>query len=151
LLTRYGESELWEHARIATVEQPFTLTRSRVRGRIDRIDEGPEVPVIVDYKAGRAPADEGRLSADLQVRSYALRGAEMAGREEAVVELHYLQDLRAVRVHFDAGMLRTAGGHVGATADDIRRAHAAGEFPMKPGDWVCNSCPYSTVCSKGKR
>jgi putative RecB family exonuclease len=151
LLTRYGDSELWTRARLSAVEEPFTLRRSQVRGRIDRIDEGPEVPIIVDYKAGTAPADAGRLSGDLQVRSYALRGAEMAGREEAVVELHYLQDLRAVRVHFDAGMLRTAGGHVGATADDIRRAHAAGDFPMKPGDWVCGACPYSTVCTKGKR
>jgi RecB family exonuclease len=151
VLKCYGESELWTQARITGVEHSFMLTRSQVRGRIDRIDDGPELPVIVDYKAGRAPADETRLPRDLQVRSYALRGAEMAGREEAMVELHYLQDLRAVRVHFDAGMLRTASGHVGATADDIRRAHAAGDFPMKPGEWVCGSCPYSTVCSKGKR
>src|SRR5262249_55381937 len=52
-LTRFYRDEEASGAKPAAVEQEFgfDLGRTRVRGRLDRVDETPEGAVIVDYKS----------------------------------------------------------------------------------------------------
>jgi len=150
-LRRYGASPAWRAATIVGVEQGFIidLDAADVSGRYDRLDEGGESPVIVDYKTG-PPKPEAEVKRDLQVRGYAMAMARPTGAERISVEMHWLQTADVTRVTFDRAALSTASGHIDGTARDLARAVAGRDFPAKPNRWRCSQCDFRTVCDEGR-
>ena len=120
-LRRYAESPGWRDAEPLVVEQPFTLSvgAGEVTGRFDRVDALPGgEQVVIDYKTG-PPREEETLRRDLQVRAYAVALARERQRDEATVELHWLQTAEISRMTFDSrvtGKLPLPGGEHRARA-----------------------------------
>ncbi len=151
-LRRYAGSAAWRDADIAAVEESFRLPldHAEVHGRWDRLDGGATSPAtVVDYKTG-TPQDADQLRKDLQVRAYAVAVAQRDRRDEAIVELHYLQTAEVARVSFSRAELDTSYRHLSATARDLEAAWRSGEFPPHPSAWHCPRCEYRTVCDEGR-
>src|SRR5262249_9673877 len=100
-IRRFWHEEEASGSRPTAVEREFgvalpdPLGPVRIRGRWDRVDEGDEGPVIVDYKSSDVReverADE-RASDSLQLQIYALAWREMhRGRLPTRVELRFLE------------------------------------------------------------
>ena len=151
-LRRYAASPGWRDAEPLMVEQPFTLEVSAgdVAGRFDRIDAGPGgVQVVIDYKTG-PPREEESLRKDLQVRAYAVALAREQHRDEATVELHWLQTAEVSRMTFDSVALGRFHFQVESTARELAEARRAHDFPPKPSSWRCGHCEFRTVCDEGR-
>jgi DNA helicase-2/ATP-dependent DNA helicase PcrA len=149
-LRRYAASPGWRDPAIAAVESAFELPvdSGRVSGRFDRIDNGGDaVPTVVDYKTGPPPSGD-TAARDLQVRAYAVALAQRQRTDSVAVELHHLQTAEVTRVELDSAQLKRAFGHVSATAADVVRAWADGEFPPNPSPWRCRRCDYRTICDE---
>lgn len=151
--TRVAElKKTYERTRFASmrperIEQAFSLVLGEVivQGRIDaifpRAGGGWE---IVDWKSGRAPAEEG--SQRLQLDLYALAAQEIWGKrpEDLTLTFVYLGEGEAAERSFEA-----------RAAEDIRKeilagldAIAAGAFVPAPAH-MCGSCDFLRDCAEG--
>ena len=151
-LRRYAAEPAWREARIAAVEESFTLAldRADVRGRWDRLDVRDDGrATVVDYKTG-APGDRERLRTNLQVRAYAVAAARRDRVEAVDVELHHLQTAEVTKVGFTREQLLTADRHLNASAGDLATAWSGGDFPPRPSAWICPRCEFRTVCDEGR-
>ncbi len=149
-LRRYVEAEAWRRATIERVEDRFVmqLPSGDVSGRFDRLDASDDGPTVVDYKTGR-PKTVDSAKRDLQVRAYAVASAKRDGRNEASVELHYLQTAEVTRVTLDRKALASAEYQLTASAQELSDAWRDGWFPPRPSSWQCPRCEFRTVCDEG--
>jgi putative RecB family exonuclease len=131
--------------------------RIAVSGRIDRLDERPEL-VVVDYKTGRRPltADDARTSMPLAL--YAMAAARVLRRPCYQVELHHLPtgEVHAWE-HSDATLARHLGRaeDIAAECADADERFAArppggpdAGFPPRPGPG-CAWCDFRALCPEG--
>ncbi len=123
-----------------------------VSGRIDRLDERPEL-VVVDYKTGRRPLSTGDVRASLPLALYAIAAGRVLRRPCRRVELHHLPTGEVLAwEHTDA----TLGRHLSRAEDiaaecadaDERFAAAQDVFPPKPGSG-CGWCDFRALCPEG--
>ncbi len=146
-LTRFYHEEEASGQKPAAVEQEFgfDLGPTRVRGRLDRVDETPDGPVIVDYKSSdvteQKKADQ-RARESLQLKIYALAWNEMTGRLPVRVELRFLESGLAGRHRPTDTDLAEAREAIEAAARGIRQRR----FDPRPGYQVCRYCPYNQIC-----
>ena len=146
-ITRFWHEEEASGEKPAHVEREFgfNLGPDHVRGRLDRVDERDEGPVIIDYKSSdvRDPkkADE-RAANSLQLKIYALAWKEMFGRLPARVELRFLESGLAGR--------HTPTEEDTAEAVEEIKAAAAGirgrQYEATPSYQACRFCAYNQVC-----
>jgi DNA helicase-2/ATP-dependent DNA helicase PcrA len=146
-LTRFYHEEEASGQRPAAVEQEFgfELGPTRVRGRLDRVDETAEGAVIIDYKSSDVSdpkkADQ-RARESLQLKIYALAWRAMTGRLPARVELRFLESGLAGRHRPTEADLSDAREAIEAAARGIRQRR----FDPTPGYQVCRYCPYNQIC-----
>ncbi|MGI8848078.1 MAG: ATP-dependent helicase [Candidatus Dormibacteria bacterium] len=150
-LSRYAASSAWYSRRIVGVEEPFVIDvdSADISGRYDRLDDGEQAPIVVDYKTG-PPRTEAEAKRDLQVRGYALAMARRTRAERVTVELHWLQTAEVTSVTFDRSGLGTASGHIDGAARELAAAAQDRDFPTKPSAWKCRNCDYRTICDEGR-
>lgn len=153
-LTPLASEQAFGRAGEADVEVPLPDGRSlRIRGSIDRVDEGPDGLVVLDYKTGSArryadlnpanPTDHGRY---LQLGLYAVAARRLLGRPDEPVWVGYWFITRRERYAVigypvtDETAAATAEV-LGVAVDGIR----AGLFPPRPTEhshgydcWACN-------------
>ena len=147
-LIAFRATQLAEQPRVVAVERPFefTLEGVRIRGRLDRIDDTPNGPVIIDYKssdvADQARAD-GRVKDSLQLQVYALAHESLHGRLPHEVALHFLGSGVVGRTTPDPTRLARARGKLVAALDGM----AKGEFAPRPDPVACGYCPYRQMCA----
>lgn len=129
----------------------------RLRGRIDRVDAGPDRLLVLDYKSGRGgrsarpelldPASFGATS--FQLPTYLLAAArDLPGRARLLATYAILRDAErlepvevpAEALHRDAGDGRSFAGAVVGLVRRIRK----GEFPIVSRD--CERCPWGAAC-----
>ena len=116
-------------------------------GRMDRVDEGPDGTVIIDYKTSEldedAKADE-KARESLQLRVYALAHRELTGRIPERVELRYvLTGARGVASPTEA-MLERTREKIEGIAEGIR----AGSYDARPGEHNCSICACRPICKE---
>ena len=141
--------------------------RTRIRGRIDRVDvgtsEGQTVFTVVDYKTGRPPRfseHEVRSGKAIQLVLYTLAVKRLAivADDAAVFQFGYwhiretgfvpgLKGSRQVDTAIDSAVLQSLEELLDALipwlADGIRGGH----FPVDSDDLNCITfCPYRTAC-----
>ena len=133
--------------RVVAVEEPFaeTVAGLPVRGRFDRIDEGPDGIVIVDYKSGevrdpRKAAERARGS--FQLHLYALAWEARTGELPAWLELRFLDGGVVGRVRPEPARLEKARSALREAAAGI----AAGGREPAPDPFACGHCPYREIC-----
>jgi len=129
------------------VEASFSviLGGDRLRGRYDRVDEGPEGAIITDYKSGDVPDGQRarqRARDSLQLALYALAHEAETGALPAVVQLHFLTSNTIGAVAPDPVRLERARARLTAAADGIRR----GRFEPTPDAVTCGGCPFREIC-----
>ncbi|MCX7751069.1 MAG: ATP-dependent helicase [Candidatus Bipolaricaulota bacterium] len=154
-LLRHGEEALaafyaFEEAsgaRPTFVEKFFAFTEgeAKVVGYWDRVDQGEDGAVIVDYKTsevGEEAADR-RAGESLQLAIYALGYERSFGDRPRAVELRFLTPEVVVgQAEPSDRMIRRAREAIGEAAAGIR----AGEFGAKPSFTACGPCAYRTIC-----
>ena len=121
----------------------------RLRGNIDRVDVGPGLAQIVDYKSGRAIRRSAVESGDrLQLQLYALASREQLGVERLIARYAYL-DPRADEWALDsanpdhAALIEDAARH----AEVVRASVAAGDFRVNPQVTPCpRYCDFKYIC-----
>jgi len=140
------------------VERPFegTWRGLRVRGVVDRVDEGPGGVELIDYKSGSsAPKGAQRASGrgwiDVQLPLYLEAAAPELGRSRGPATARYL----SVRA---ATTLKTVTpGEGDAELDElaarVRRHLAEGDYRLEPDARreVCRTCELGPVCRVGPR
>ncbi len=121
----------------------------RLRGNIDRVDVGPGLAQIVDYKSGRA-ISRGSVERGerLQLQLYALASREQLGVERLIARYAYL-DPRADEWALDsanpddAALIEDAARH----AEVVRSSVAAGDFRVNPQVTPCpRYCDFKHIC-----
>jgi hypothetical protein len=160
---------LLEHAFGGSSERPPLALSSggatvSLRGRIDRVDAGPDRLLVLDYKnaggRGKAyadlldPAAFGRTS--FQIPTYLLAAArELPGRPRLLATYALLRSsVRLDPLELDAGHPALSGGEVTSAAAaaapfaaavvDVVRRIEAGDFPIASRS--CERCPFGAVC-----
>jgi DNA helicase-2/ATP-dependent DNA helicase PcrA len=134
----------------AAVEQTFRfkIGSNVITGRFDRVDEGPDGPILVDYKTSAIEDQDQaqrRARESLQTEQlglYALAYAETRERPPVRVELHFIESGLVGSAAVKVSHLHDARQRIRLAAEGIRRA----EFPSRPDPWVCRSCAYSRFC-----
>lgn len=133
----------------AAVERPFVFTigRDQIRGRMDRLDAGPDGAVITDYKSSdvreQAKADQ-KARESLQLQVYALAHQADTGQLPRELRLHFLDSGVVGSAVPDRRRLERTVERVGRAAGDIR----GGRFAARPSAVACGYCPYRTVCAR---
>jgi DNA helicase-2/ATP-dependent DNA helicase PcrA len=146
-LTRFYHEEESAGTRPGAVEQEFGVRvgQTRVRGRLDRVDETDEGVVIVDYKSSDVTEPtraHERARDSLQLKIYALAQERLTGRLPARVELRFLESGLTGVHRPTARDLAAAEAAVEATAAGLR----ARRFTATPGYQACRYCPYNQIC-----
>ena len=119
----------------------------RVRGIVDRVDEGEDGLRVIDYKTGRSASydKDGPFAGGRRLQGYVYVEAARAalGQPVASMEHHFPTRRGENRAHrIDA---RELGGGGGLVAKLIESA-AKGRFPATENTDDCRSCDYGVVC-----
>ncbi len=128
-------------------ERPFAvrLGGHDLRGRYDRVDDGPSGAVITDYKSGdvrdQKHADE-KARDSLQLQLYALAWEAESGTLPDAMELHFLESGLTGRVRPEARKLDRVRETLATAAAGI----AAGERAPTPDRFACGYCPFRAIC-----
>ncbi|HYI21181.1 MAG TPA: ATP-dependent DNA helicase [Candidatus Limnocylindrales bacterium] len=147
-LLSFRTAQLADPARVVAVERPFEfdLDGVRIRGRMDRVDDGPNGKVIVDYKSSNVTeqrkADE-KARNSLQLQVYAMAQEATSGELPTELQLHFLDSGVVGRTQPSADRLERTRTKIGAALEGI-----AGEaFPAKPNAIACGYCPFRQICA----
>ena len=120
----------------------------RLRGSSDRVDRGPGVSQLVDYKTGRpserSAVENGRL---LQLQLYALAARDLLGDARLVERYAFLRPPRKTwqldsAVEADRALLDEAS----RVAAGIRDRVGAGVFHVVPSESCPRYCAFQHAC-----
>jgi putative RecB family exonuclease len=118
----------------------------RLRGIIDRLEEGPDGSLTVtDYKTGRVPSErfeQGRLGG---VQFYAFLCEAALGRRPDRIQLLYLGEPVAIVAEPSDQSIQGLQRRVGAIWTAVERACERDDFRPKPGP-LCNWCAFKAYC-----
>ena len=134
-------------ARPALVEKFFAFTEgeAKVVGYWDRVDQGEDGAVIIDYKTsevGEEAADR-RAAESLQLAIYALGYERSFGVRPREVQLRFLTPEVVVgRAIPTDRTLKRALEAIHEAAAGVR----SGDFRAKPSFTACAYCAYRTIC-----
>ncbi|MDT3441209.1 MULTISPECIES: PD-(D/E)XK nuclease family protein [unclassified Pseudofrankia] len=128
-----------------------------LHGRVDRLDERDGELVVVDYKTGRRPPEEGEARTSPALALYAFAAERMLRQRCRWVELHHLPTGRVVVAeHTDESLARhiRRAESVAVDAAAATEKLAAGQpadvaFPPRPGP-LCSWCDFRRHCPEGQ-
>ncbi len=148
-LTRfYGEEES-RRARTICVEKEFFFATGThvVRGKIDRIDQGPDGAYeIIDYKTGPGVPTVEQVAKDRQMRFYALgaqRGLQLPRPETLTVDCVTVGE--RVSAPYDGAGEEALDADIRAAASGIEAAAFEPDTAYCPRCDFKTDCPYSTA------
>lgn len=147
-----SSSFIAEGARVLAVEQEFNTVWMDlpIRGRIDRIDDGPEGLMTIDYKTGsytgKVKDDAGRLKIDLQIAVYSQAALPYLYPGKKVGTGKYLRlAKRKAEAGKDVPLDRVVAS--------VKETMLSGRFTVEPdvdGE-ACKYCSFDPVCRQGPR
>ena len=146
-LRRFHRAQMATPSDVVAVERPFVfkLDELSIRGRMDRVDQGRDGAVIVDYKASdvrdQGKADD-RARDSLQLQVYALAHEAEWGSLPHEVQLHFLDSGVVGAARPDEARLEKARAKLRSAAAGIRN----GNFEPRPSPISCGFCPFRQIC-----
>jgi DNA helicase-2/ATP-dependent DNA helicase PcrA len=148
-LTRFHGEEESRRARTVCVEKEFFFATGahRVRGKIDRIDQGPDGEYeLIDYKTGPGVPTAEQVAKDLQMRFYALgaqRGLELPAPATLTVDCVTVGE--RVSADYDASGEDALDADIRAAASGIEAAAFAPDTRYCPRCDFRKDCEYSAA------
>ncbi len=129
------------------LEKPFKWQEGDLRftGRWDRVDETPEGPVIIDFKATQVKDQEEadkRTRSSLQMEVYALSFLKSQNRSVYEARLHFLESDIVGFARKGEKELRRAREKIADAETGIKNKH----FPAKPNWHNCIHCDFRNIC-----
>lgn len=140
------------------VELPFEgrWRGLKVKGKLDRADDGPDGLVLIDYKTRAtlptgAQDAEGKATLDLQLPIYAEAAASSVGPGRPVADVRYLSLTKGKRLNPPGASIDE--GALAAFAARVHARFAVGAFPPAPDvqGKACGYCDHALACRKGPR
>jgi putative RecB family exonuclease len=117
-----------------------------LRGIVDRLDVARDGALrVVDYKTGRAPAEQFTAAALFQMRFYALVIWRLRGVVPRRLQLVYLGDGQIVTYDPDEASLLSTERTIEAIWAAIEQATVSGAFPPKQSR-LCGWCAHQSLC-----
>ncbi|MBI3565099.1 MAG: PD-(D/E)XK nuclease family protein [Elusimicrobia bacterium] len=143
VLSRFHGEETSRRARTIAVEKEFvwTLGPHTVRGMIDRIDQGPDGAYeLIDYKTGPGAPTLAQLSADVQMRFYALGARRALGIRAATLTMDCVVAGERVSAPCDPS------GEDALVADILKVADSIEKGDFGPDTSYCRRCDFRDEC-----
>ena len=143
-LARFHGEQSSRRSRVIGVEAEFVwkLGSHDVRGRIDRVDQGPDGAYeLVDYKTGPGTPTAAQVEGDLQLRFYALGARRGLGIRAAVLTVDCVTAGRRVSAPYDASGEEELARDIAAAAAAVE----AGSF--SPDTSFCPRCDFRGDCA----
>ena len=147
-------SREFDVARIRGVETPMEAALPlnppmKITAYIDRLDEGPDGLVVVDYKTGREISKKRVLDADrLQLQLYALLAVGDSDAKRVVTRYAWLDPrIKDWRLDSSDEEDNAVIQNVLPVADAVRQSVAGGDFRVNPQTQPCPAyCASRHVC-----
>lgn len=111
-------------------------------GFVDRVDEGEQGVVVVDYKSGQKKPSPNEAANDVQLTISALAVRQTLGLAVESVEYRFLRDGRHIQTNREESAFDWLGEAL-IFAEDMRER---GKFLPRPGFW-CRFCDYRELCA----
>ncbi len=134
-------------------EFDFTWYGLQVRGLIDRIDQGPDGLLLVDYKtSSQRPAgvkdETGAAKWDIQIPIYQAAVENALCPDQRVQNAYYFSLTKAKKLPSPRNQ-----PDYEAFVERVKNALRNGYFPVMPdqGEEACRYCDFDTLCRKGPR
>ena len=148
-LTAFYEREIVAGTPPTDVERHFRVKLEGVvvTGSIDRIDEGSDGVVLIDYKTSEIDDPEqadAKAKESLQLMVYALAYQELTGRTPDRLELRYVLTGEVGSIAPTEARLEKTRERILAIADSIR----AGKFDARPSEHTCSICACRPICKE---
>ena len=123
-----------------------TVDGMRLRGKIDRLDIGPDGSLtVVDYKTGRAPSERYERGSLVGVQMYALLCESVLGRAPAEVRLLHLREPLAITAVASEQTIRGQRRRTVAVWSAIERACNTEDFRPQVSP-LCGHCHFKGDC-----
>jgi putative RecB family exonuclease len=148
ILRRYVEAHKVAEEPLV-LEFPFDLTwrdprgeEHRLAGIVDRVNEGPQGLIIVDYKSGKRKPKADSIGSDLQLLLYAFAIQETLGEPVNQIAILHLRDGTLLQAAPSPDNLQRL---VNEVLPNVVRGIQAKRFAPHYGYW-CRYCDYKTRC-----
>lgn len=122
-----------------------TIHGVKIKGFVDRWNEGPDGIVISDYKTGKTPSPRYRDDKFTQLFIYAVMINDKLSQMPATVELLYLKDGTRLTADVTEDTLNATTEMLVTTNNEIIKRCEAGKFEYKTSK-LCNWCTFKSVC-----
>jgi ATP-dependent helicase/nuclease subunit B len=148
LARRESEGWHWLEGEADHVVQPPELHGLRLRGRLDRVDQGPKGMQVLDYKTGSGTALAAKVRTPLEDTQLAFYAAILGADENLRAAYLALDDADAPREIEHAHVQRTAQALIAGLADEWPRLQAGAALPALGEGRVCQSCEMRGLCRR---
>ena len=119
-------------------------------GIVDLVLNGPEGPLIIDFKTAARSGTPAEIVHEIQLSTYSYLFRQLDGREEAGLQIRSLIKTKTPKIEFHEYAART-DGHFRRLFSVIREyldALDSGRFNFRPG-WGCSMCEHrDTHCRR---
>jgi len=146
---REAEGWFWADGESDHRIAPGELAGLKLRGRLDRIDHGPdEARQVIDYKTGNLGALRKKVREPLEDTQLAFYAALLGG--DAALKAAYLalDDEAAPVLVEHAGVHETAATLVAALGDEWQRLRDGEAMPALGEGAVCDTCEARGLCRR---
>jgi ATP-dependent helicase/nuclease subunit B len=120
----------------------------QLRGRIDRVDEGPSGPQVLDYKAIATGTLETKVKQPLEDTQLPFYAALLGGGEQVRAAYLSLDDKDAPSLVEHAQVHLSVQALLAGVADEWRRLQAGAAMPALGEGDVCQTCEARGLCRK---
>ena len=139
----------WHSGEAEHVTLPSQLGGLRLRGRIDRLDQGPgNSRQLLDYKTGSAQALSRRAKDPLEDTQLAFYAALLGGDASLSAAYLALDDANAPREIEHVGVATSAAALLTGLADEWQRLRQGAAMPALGEGRVCETCEARGVCRR---
>ncbi|MFA5115583.1 MAG: 3'-5' exonuclease, partial [Candidatus Omnitrophota bacterium] len=146
-LSRFFHAEEARKTQPKFIEKDFSFMfgGNKITGRFDRVDEGEDGAVIIDFKTSEIKAQKAadkKAQESLQLALYSLAYQNIFGKLPIRVELHFLESGIIGSHSIEEAGLDKIKEKIKEVSEGIRRQG----FEATPAYMACSYCAYNQIC-----
>lgn len=149
-LTQYFHTYRHKLEKPLLLEQEFKLKITptiTLIGKIDRIDQSEDGPVIIDYKTGESK-DQKKVDKDTQLSIYALAAKESLNLKPETLSLLFIETGDIITTTRSTAQIAKVKKTLQKDIENIQTS----TFPPKPNyPFPCGYCEYNRICPFAKK